>query len=282
VLYGSFAARLARVPAIVNAFAGLGYLYVSTTLRAQMARRLIELLLRWLLRYQATRVIVQNPDDMQRLKNAGVCTAQSGVLIRGAGVDLTLYAPRPELAGLPLVILVSRMLWDKGVGEFVAAAEQLRASKIAARFALVGETDRGNRRAVPTAQLQAWKDSGRVEWWGRQDDMPRIYADCHIVCLPTYYGEGIPKVLLEAAACGRPIVTTDVPGCREVVSHEDNGLIVPPRSADALAQALRRMIEDVELRRRMGKRGREIAEADFSVEKVVRETLAVYRQLLAE
>jgi glycosyltransferase involved in cell wall biosynthesis len=172
------------------------------------------------------------------------------------------------------------MLWDKGIGEFVEAAKELRERGVAAQFALVGGTDSGNPRAVTLAQLRVWNETGAVEWRGRRNDMPRIFAESHIACLPTYYGEGVPKVLIEAAACGRPIVATDVRGCREIVRHGENGLLVPPRDPKALADALRVLIQDPDLRARMGRRGRQIAERDFSVEKVVRETLAVYRELL--
>jgi glycosyltransferase involved in cell wall biosynthesis len=280
ILYGSLVAHLLGVPAVVNAFPGLGYLYASASRRAWFVRALLERILRRLLRGPNTRTIVQNPDDLQRLVDEDVLEPARSVLIRGSGVNLSVYAPRPEHAGVPLVILASRMLWDKGVGEFVAAAKDLREQGMAARFALVGGTDSGNPRAVSLAQLSAWNETGAVEWRGRRNDMPRIFAESHIVCLPTYYGEGVPKVLIEAAACGRPIVATDVRGCREVVRHGENGLLVPPRDPKALAEALRVLIQDPDLRARMGRRGRQIAESDFSVEKVVRETLALYRELL--
>jgi glycosyltransferase involved in cell wall biosynthesis len=280
ILYGSLAARMAGVPAVVNAFPGLGYLYASADPRARLARTLLESALRWLLKHPNTRTILQNSDDLERLAKNSVLEPARTVLIRGSGVDLSEYAPKSEPAGVPLVILASRMLWNKGVGEFVTAARDLCDRGIAARFALVGGTDSGNPRAVSIAQLNAWNKSEVVEWRGRQDDMPAVFADSHIVCLPTYYGEGVPKVLIEAAACGRPIVATDTGGCREIVRHGENGLLVPPRDPEALAEALGVLIRDPELRARMGKRGRQIAERDFSVEKVIKETLAVYRGLL--
>ena len=280
ILYGSLVARLAGVPAVVNAFPGLGYLYASADPRARLVRTLLETALRWLLKRPNTRTILQNPDDLQRLAEDSVLEPARTVLIRGSGVNLSEYAPKSEPAGVPLVILASRMLWNKGVGEFVTAARDLCDRGIAARFALVGGTDSGNPQAVSLAQLNAWNNSEVVEWRGRQDDMPTVFANSHIVCLPTYYGEGVPKVLIEAAACGRPIVATDVRGCREIVRHGENGLLVEPRNPEALAEALRILIRDPDLRTRMGQCGRRIAELDFSVEKVVQETLAVYRELL--
>ena len=178
------------------------------------------------------------------------------------------------------MILPGRMLWDKGVGEYVDAARQLREQSVEARFILVGESDPGNPSAVPVWQLEQWHDSGVVEWWGACDDMPRVLTEAHIVCLPSYR-EDLPKILIEAAACGRPIVTTDVPGCREVVRHEENGLLVPAHNAAALAAALRRLITSAALRQFLGQRGREIAVAEFALEKVVKQTLAIYREMLS-
>ena len=172
------------------------------------------------------------------------------------------------------------MVWDKGVKEFVTAAEILRRRGTGARFILVGDPDPENPASVPEEQLRTWRESGVVECWGRRSDMPNVFALAHVVCLPSAYGEGVPKVLLEAAACGRPIVTTDSPGCREVVRHEDNGLLVPVRSTVELADALQRLIENPELRQKMGARGREIAVKEFALEKVVSETIALYEELL--
>jgi glycosyltransferase involved in cell wall biosynthesis len=280
VLYGTLAARLAGVPRIVNALAGLGHIFADSG-RARGLRWAVQRAFRWLLNGNRSRVIVQNPDDLRLLMAVGALSAERAVLIRGSGVDLTEFRPGPEPEGTPVVALAARLLWDKGVGEFVEAARRLKAEGVAARFVLVGDADAENHSAIPIRQLEAWKDSGAVEWWGKRDDMPAVFAACHIVCLPSYYGEGVPKVLLEAAAAGKPIVTTDRPGCREAVRDGDNGLLVPAKDAGALAQALRTLLADPSLRARMGARGREIAESGFSVERVVAETLAVYRTLLA-
>ena len=189
--------------------------------------------------------------------------------------------PTPERDGVPVVLLASRMLRDKGVDEFVDAARSLRDAGVRARFVLVGETDRGNPTAISAEQLRQWADSGVVEWWGHQDNMKDVLAQAHIVCLPSLR-EGVPKVLIEAAACGRAIVTTDAPGCREIVRNGENGLLVPVRDSRALAQALRLLIENAPLRATMGSKGRDLVVREFSVERVVRETLGVYRDLLAD
>jgi glycosyltransferase involved in cell wall biosynthesis len=201
-------------------------------------------------------------------------------LIRGAGVDLHEFEPAEECDGIPLVVLPARMLWTKGIGEFVTAAERLRAKGVAARFALVGDPDPDNPASVSIEQLETWRRGGAVEWWGRRDDIPQVLAMSHIVCLPSYR-EGLPKALIEAAAAGKPIVTTDTSGCRDVVRHGDNGLLVPVADAVALAEALSKLIMNRSQREIMGRRGREIAESEFSSEKITSETLCVYDAVLS-
>lgn len=280
VLYGGIAARLASVPAVVSAVTGLGYVFIAQGLKASLLRTAVKGTYRFALGHANGRVIFQNPDDRSSFLMSKLVDTRQTVLIKGSGVDMAQFSPAPESPGAPLVVFAARMLWDKGVGEFVDAARRLCDRGIKARFALVGDTDSGNPAAVPKSQLESWQQSGVVEWWGQYTNMPMVFAQSHIVALPSAYGEGVPKVLIEAAASGRPIVTTDTPGCREIVRHGENGLLVPVRNVAALAEALRRLIEDAELRRRMGAKGREIAMAEFSVERVVGETLDVYRQLL--
>lgn len=278
VLYGSLAAKIAGVPVVVNALAGMGYVFTSRKLSAKLLRPLITLALRFLLKNG--RVILQNPDDRAALIKAGVLKAEQVTLIRGSGVDTALFQLTPEPDGAPLVVLPARMLWDKGVGEFVAAATALKQDGIDARFVLAGERDPDNPADIPLEQLQAWHESGNVAWLGKQEDMQSLLAQANIVCLPSYR-EGLPKALLEAAASGRAIVATDVPGCREAVQHNENGLLVPARNAADLAAALRLLIENPPLRRRFGLRGRKMAEQEFSVEKITAETLALYREMLS-
>jgi glycosyltransferase involved in cell wall biosynthesis len=281
VLYGGIAARFARVPAVVSAISGLGHVFVAGGIKAKALRFLVTRAYSFALAHPNSRVIFQNPDDQQVLVLNGLLPAQSAVLIKGAGVDMTEFAPSPEIRGTPVVLFASRMLWTKGASEFVDTARRLQANGVSARFVLVGEPDEGNPMAIPADELRAWAQSGAVEWIGRSSDMPTIFAQSHIVCLPTTYGEGVPKVLIEAAACGRPIVATDVPGCREIVRQNDNGLLVPANDSAALANALRHLIADPALRARMGRRGREIAVQEFGLDRVITETLSVYQTLLA-
>jgi glycosyltransferase involved in cell wall biosynthesis len=282
ILYGGVAARIAKVGAVVNAISGLGYLFINQHLGTRALRWTVKHVYRLALGHTNTRGIFQNPDDRDLFVRDGLITTASTVIIKGSGVDLKLFAPTPDPDNHPpLVVLASRLLWDKGVGEFVEAARQLKAQGLMARFALVGDLDPGNPASVPRPQLDAWINAGIVEWWGQRDDIPAVFAQAQVVCLPSYR-EGLPKVLLEAAACGRPIVTTDMPGCREIVHAEENGLLVPVRDVPALAQALATLIADPALRARMGRRSREIAEHEFSVERVVAQTLDVYTELLSE
>lgn len=278
IMYGTFAARVARVTAVVNAPVGMGYIFSSVQWKARFLRPLVMIGYRFFMNPANSHVIFENPDDLRMLVDMKIVDIKHSTLIRGAGVDEKRYLPTPEKPGVPIVVLAARMLWDKGVQEFVDAARKLKKLNIAARFVLAGDCDPDNLASVPRPQLEEWNRSGIIEWTGWRDDICDVFASAHIVCLPSYR-EGLPKVLIEAAACGRPIVTTDVPGCREVVRHGVNGLLVPAGESFALADALHQLIVNPVLRQQMGTRSREIAVRDFSAEKVCSETIAMYREL---
>lgn len=279
VLYGSIAALITGTPAVINAIAGFGYLESSSDLRARLLRRVVGTGYHLLLDRPNSRLIVQNPDDRSALVERKIIDASRVALIRGSGVDVTRFTPAPEPGGTPLVVLPARLLRDKGVIEFVEAARTLHGQSVTARFVLVGEPDPQHPAAISRADLERWQADGVVESWGWREDMVEVFQRCHLVCLPSYR-EGLPKALLEAAACGRAIVTCDVPGCREVVRDGDNGLLVPARDAASLAVALKRLLQDHALRQRMARRGRERAVEEFSVERVVADTLNVYQECL--
>lgn len=282
VLYGSLAARLSGVPRVVNALAGLGYVFTSDQLMARLLRPVIGSAFRGLLNSRRSRLILQNQNDRAMFIRKRFINEERIRLIRGSGVDTAVFSPTPEPSGIPVVMLASRMLWDKGIKEFVEAARQLEARGVDARFVLVGDTDPHNPSAIPKEQLTAWHTEGVIEWWGQREDMPTVFSESHIICLPSFYGEGVPKVLIEAAASGRPIVTTNMPGCREIVKNGENGLLVPVRSTAELADAIQSLIENPELRQKMGARGREIVVSEFAVGKVVSETMTVYEELLKQ
>jgi len=275
VLYGSIAVRLARTQHVVNALAGMGWLFTSGAGLARWLKPVVRWGLGRLLRFGIA--LVQNPDDARFLVQLGVPETRIR-LIAGSGVDLQKFVRRPEPNGTPVVVLPTRLLWDKGVGEFVAAARLLKQRGIGAHFVLAGEPDQANPSSVPLDQIAKWVEEGVVEHPGWVKDMPTLLAESHVVCLPSFYGEGIPKSLIEAAAAGRPIVTCDMPGCREIVHHGDNGLLVPPRDAEALAEALAQLIGDPALRKQMGTRGRVRAEQEFGSEAVIQQTLALYTE----
>jgi glycosyltransferase involved in cell wall biosynthesis len=281
VLYGSLAANLAGVPAVVNTLTGLGYLFTDQSEKTAPVRKWVEIGCRRAFHHPNLRVIFQNPDDRAVFIRKGIVTGEQAAVIKGSGVDLSAYRPSSEPSGLPIVILASRMLWDKGVAQFVEAARVLKGEGVQARFALAGEPDPENPAAIPHEQLEVWQESGEIEWWGLQEsrNMPRVLARSHIVCLPSYR-EGIPRILIEAAAAGRPIVTTDAPGCRELVRPGVNGIIVPSRDTASLASALRFLIEHPEIRAAMGANNRQIAVQEFSQELVVSQFMSVYRDLL--
>lgn len=278
VVYGTMVAYLTGIAGVVNALAGLGFLFTSRQLLARILKPIMQIALRWLLN-GANQIIVQNPDDLQLLCDRMGIAKSKVHLIYGAGVDLNVFSfvpiPKPAPTN-PIILLPARLLWDKGVGEFVAAASILRNWGLIVRCVLVGIPDLGNPAAVPEATIHTWVQSGVIEWWGYRADMPAVIQQCNIVCLPSYYGEGLPKVLAEAAACGRPIVTTDTPGCREVVEQGVNGLLVPIQDAIALANALAELVHNPELQVVYGQAGRELAMAKFGSEKIIAATLKVY------
>jgi glycosyltransferase involved in cell wall biosynthesis len=238
--------------------------------------------MRWLLNPSRSKVVFENGDDMREMIAQCAVREADSVLIRGAGVDLTRYRPSVEPEGMPVVLFAARLIWEKGVGLFVEAARLLKARGFAARFVIAGGVDADSSSAVPESQLRAWEAGGIVEWLGPRQDMPEVLASCHVFCLPTWYREGLPKVLLEAMACERAIVTTDAVGCREAVTHMENGLLVPPKDVNALADALQLLLNDSALRRRLAKRGRQRAVNEFGTEMVCEQTLAVFKSVAGQ
>ena len=276
VIYGSIAARVLGIPGIINSITGLGHLFIDPGLDTRLLRNVAKWLYRISLR--RTQVIFENPEDRDIFIQNKFLKAGQTHLILGTGVDVDKFHPGRKTSEAAVVLFSSRFLVTKGFLEFIEAARILKQKGLTARFAIAGRTDPGNPASIPEEQINAWKQSDTLEWWGWQDDMPAALARADIFCLPSYR-EGVPNALLEAAACGLPIVTTDVPGCRDVVTDNVNGLLVPVRNAKALAEALEILIISSDLRLRMGTAGREIAVEQFSTTKVNKETLAVYSLL---
>jgi glycosyltransferase involved in cell wall biosynthesis len=264
-----------------HAVTGLGYLFISRKFSVRGIRALVTPVFKWLFAHCNCWLIAQNADDLSLLTSRGIASSQRAVLIRGAGVDVQRFAVHPlPMDATPVVVLPARMLRDKGVVEFVAAARLLRERGVAARCVLVGGLDPSNAAALSAPQIADLCRDGAVEWWGQRDDMPDVFALASVVCLPSYR-EGFPKALLEAAACGRPLIATDVAGCREICRHDETGLLVPPRDVGALANAIAVLLADRPRCIQMGSAARELAVREFSAEIINRETLALYRRLLA-
>jgi len=279
VIYGSIAARLAGVPSVVNALMGLGYVYNSPSRKARALRPLVSALLKAALSPNTARTIVQNKDDLALLRDLGLAPPDSLRLVAGSGVDAAAYTVVEPPEGPPIVLLPARLLRAKGIFEFAEAARRLREKGVVARFVLAGAPDPLNPGSVTDAEVAHLVKSGAVEAWGWRADMPSVLQQSSLVCLPSYYGEGVPKSLIEAAASGRAIVTTDMPGCREIVRTGQNGWLVPPRNVDALAQTIEDALSKPDLCRTYGLRGRQIVVEEYASELVIAATLKIYAEV---
>jgi len=280
VLYGSLAASHVGIPGIVNSISGRGYVFLGNNLMARMIRRFIRPYYRHALRNTSSKVIFENQADCDFYLESGFVSPEQMSLIEGVGADPERFSPSPEPDPKSVVIVMAaRTLWDKGVGVFVEAAQILQ-KRLQVRMVLVGEPDPGNPASLETVTLKEWHRQGIIEWWGWQQEMERIYAQCHIIALPTMYGEGVPTTLIEAAACGRPVVATDIPGCRSIVQHEINGLLISPNDPLALAKAIERLALDPSLRMIFGAAGRQLVMEKFTHKKINHATLKVYQHLL--
>lgn len=279
VLYGALAARLAGVRSVVNAMAGLGFVFTARSVKARVLKPIVSMAFRFLLRRRGSVLLVQNDDDRQHFIATGLVRKDSVALIPGSGVDTTAFTPTPEPAGTPVALFVGRLLWDKGVGELVQAARLVHESGVPLKVQLAGDRDPANPACIPEAVLKAWAEDGSVEFLGRRDDIATLWAGAHIAVLPSYR-EGMPKSLLEAAACGRPLISTNVPGCRALVHDGENGLLVPARDPKALALALEQLADDRALRQSMGAMARHQAEAVYSEQAIGEAIVSLYASLL--
>jgi glycosyltransferase involved in cell wall biosynthesis len=280
VLLGGMVARIAKVPSLVSAVPGLGSVFVAKGLVARLKRMLVRSGYRIALRHRNQKVIFQNTGDQQTVLSMAGVDPSDVVLIRGSGADLARFIPRPWPEGAPIVVLASRLLWNKGIQEFVSAARLIRQRGGDAKFVLVGTPDAASPTSVPERQIDEWVREGVIEWWGQRSDMEAVLAASNLVVLPSY-SEGIPKILIEAAACARPVVTTDVPGCREAIEVGVTGVVVPCRDSTALANAIEQMLSNPAKCKLMGEAGRALAEREYDVAQVARAHLRIYSDLKA-
>jgi glycosyltransferase involved in cell wall biosynthesis len=278
-LYMAFLARVAKTPKLVLAVSGLGHVFSSSGCVSWLRRVFIARAYKLLLKHPNMSVIFQNNSDREVLEGVSASIANCSVLINGSGVDLSRFGWEPENSSHPLrIVMACRLLWEKGVAEFVQAAKIVRCEFPDVQFDLFGKID-DHPSAVPQVTLEEWAEEGIVNWRGYTDNVSSVFRDSNIVVHPSYYGEGMPKVLLEAAASGRPVVTTDFPGCRDAVVAGVTGLLVKPRDPGSLADAVSTLIQDGFLRQEMGRKGRLLAESKFSVQDVVQQHLEIYMAL---
>ncbi len=275
VLYGNLAARLLRVPTRISSISGLGYVFIDSSIKAKLLQLIISRAYKTALKGSKS-IIFQNTSDRDLLKNLGAITPHQEVFTRGSGIDLNAYPVTPEHRSTPVIMLAARLLIDKGVEEFTQAALMLKNTPRKIRMVLVGKIEPENPNAISKAQVKKWTSSGLVEYWGYSDDIASTMAKANIIVLPSYR-EGLPKTLIEAAACGRAVITTDVPGCRDAIEANKTGLLIPAHSASLLADAIITLIDNRELRAEFADNGRRLAESAFDISDVINTHLAIYK-----
>ena len=284
VLLGGLAARFAKVPAVVAAVSGLGFVFVAEGVKAKIRKFIIGVLYRMALGHKNIKVIFQNPDDRESVLTLSRINDKKTAVIRGSGVDLRKYqVSQHQNRGAPIVMLAARLLRSKGIYEFVQAAALIKGrnqSSPSPRFVLVGDIDSENPASLSRKDIDDIKDEAIVEVWGQRDDMPSVLSMATIIVLPSYR-EGLPKVLSEAAACGKAVITTDVPGCRDAIVPNLTGLLVPVKDSSSLSHAIVSLIDDPSRCKEMGRAGRQFAERHLDVRAVVHQHLDVYKELLA-
>ncbi len=276
VIYGTLAARWAGVPRIVNTITGMGYVFTAKSSQAKVLGWLIRHLYRLCFASPKVKVIFQNQDDFDFFIQNGILQRNQAFLVEGSGVDIQKFTPPTDLqTRVPRILLAARLLVEKGIFEFMEAVQILKAKGLQFEALVAGNSDPGNPGSVSEEQIQAWRQSDLATFLGFQQDMVSLLNSVDIACLPSYR-EGVPMSLLEAMAAGKPIVTTDAPGCRVTVQNERNGYLVPPRDGTLLARALEKLILDPQLRQKMGQESRQMAVGCFSQEKILSEILKIY------
>lgn len=282
--YAGLVTRVIGYKPVTFTVAGLGSLYTAPGFKMKMLRIIILPLIRFAFGGKGKFIIFQNPDDQHAMVSTNIVKIENTTVIRGSGVDITefSYQPYEETEETPIILFTSRLLKEKGIEDYIEAARLLKAEGVSARFQVAGDIYPDNARSMTRGVMQAAHDTQVIEWLGQVSDMPDLLRRSMMVVLPSYYGEGVPKVLLETAAIGRPIITCDAPGCREAVVHDVNGVLVAPQNATELAQAIKYLIADPERRKRYGAAGRKRVEEDFHADFVVEKTMDVYSHLLGK
>lgn len=279
-VFGSLAAILAGVRCSLATMTGLGLVFTAQSRKVRMLRAVVTRVLRWTLAYRRGNLVFQNHDDLDYFVGARIVPRERAHLVAGSGVDIAAFSPSPEPDGPVIAAYVGRMLLPKGVRDIVSAARLLKQQGAPVRIVLVGAPDPTNPESFREEDLLRWQAEGVIEWWGVSNDVAQVWRKAHIALLPSYR-EGLPKSLLEAAACGRPMIATDVPGCRDVVQPGETGLLVPLQDRDALADAILTLAQDGAVRQRMGQNARAMVERCFANEVVANKMQALYREILS-
>ena len=283
VLIGGLAARISKIPSVLYAISGLGSVFIARDLFSRFLRIFISSLYRISLNHNHSVVVLQNKSDQKLISSIAKIPCERTVIIKGSGVDLSLFKFSNIPSDRSIVMFPARLLKDKGIYEFIAAAKTIsskyKSNELSPRFILVGKIDSQNKTSVKDYEVKNWVDEDIVEYWGFKDEMHTVLPKASLVVLPSYR-EGLPKVLLEAAACGRPIITTDVPGCRDAIVEESTGIIIPARNYLELIHAIERLFLDHKLQDNFGLAGRRLAEENFDVDLIIKDHFRVYSSLL--
>ena len=279
-LYGGIAGKLARVPCLVSAVAGLGILFDEEKWRSFFYKKLLKPLFYFALSHSNQIIIIQNQQNKKTLINWIGLDKKKFLLLPGSGVNISKFKNLSYSNKEITICFASRLLKNKGVFDFISAAKIIKNSGIKARFLIAGNLDPSNPDSLNKKDLNKIIKDKVVEYLNYQKDIPSLYARSHIICLPSFYGEGLPKALIEGAAAGRAIITTNVPGCRDSLIPNKTGLLVPKKNPQKLAKAIKYLIENPQIRIRMGKEGRKFAKKKFPVEKIISSHIKIYNDLI--
>ncbi|WP_165743734.1 glycosyltransferase family 4 protein [Pseudoalteromonas sp. Z9A6] len=278
-VYGGLVTRFKNIKVRVASISGLGFVFIDKGFKARILRFLVTKLYRIALSSLNTKVIFQNENDKSIFIANKIIKPEQSLIIRGSGVDLEAYKYLPEPAGEKVIMFLARLLKDKGLVEFCDAGIKLKKSGFKGRFVLVGDIDLHNPNSLTQEELNNYVKSGYIEHWGFATNVAEIIAQSHIMVLPSYR-EGLPKSLIEAAACGRAVITADVPGCRDAITPNETGILIPVKSSDAIVSAIEMLCNNDEKRIVMGKKGRVLAESCFNIDEVIETHLKLYKEVI--
>lgn len=278
-IYGGLVTRFKKIKVRIASISGLGFVFIDESLKARIIRLMVTKLYRIALNSKNTKVIFQNNNDKNIFVKHKIISSEQSLIIRGSGVDLETYKYLPEPAGEKVIMFVARLLKDKGVVEFCEAAINLKQSGFKAKFVLVGDIDLHNPNSFTQSELTTYVNSGYIAHLGFSTNVAELITTSHIMVLPSYR-EGLPKSLIEAAACGRAVITTDVPGCRDAITPNKTGLLIPIKSSEAMVTAIKKLCDNDDLRVKMGKNGRALAESCFDINEVIKIHLNLYKEVI--